>query len=402
MKQVGIIATMEIPFNKPYMTGKELFYISQAHFNGVLAGDGPYTRMCHAWLERHSGCARALLTHSCTAALELASLLLNLAPGDEVIMPSYTFVSTANAFALRGAIPVFVDIRADTLNIDEALVEASITERTKAIVPVHYAGVSCEMATIMALARKYNLYVIEDAAQAIMSSYFGKPLGSIGDLGAFSFHETKTLISGEGGALAINDAGFTARAEIIREKGTDRSRFFRGEIEKYTWKEIGSSFLPGELAASFLWAQFEEAEHITSERLRLWNQYHSLLEELELEGLINRPGVPAGCQHNGHMYYVILKSGIDRMFVLDFLKSRGVNAVFHYVPLHDSPVGKSIGRSLGNLTVTSDSAANIIRLPLWIGLKNAEQEYVVTLLKSAIQGGGPGNQRFSASKTPAR
>ena len=281
-----------IPFNWPYMTGKELDYISEAHLNGSLAGDGPFTKRCHAWLEKKSKCVKALLTHSCTAALEMAALLLEVQPGDEIIMPSYTFVSTANAFVLRGGVPVFVDIREDTLNLNEHLIEAAITPKTRVICVVHYAGVACEMDTIMAIAKRHNLKVVEDAAQGVMASYKGRALGSIGDLGAYSFHETKNLISGEGGALLVNNPEFAMRAEIIREKGTDRSRFFRGEVDKYTWQELGSSFLPGELIAAFLSAQLEEADRITRERLSIWSRYHELLEPLELSGFLRRPIVP--------------------------------------------------------------------------------------------------------------
>lgn len=291
-----------IPFNWPYMTGKELYYIAQSHSNGRLAGDGPFTKRCHTWIENYTGCHKALLTHSCTAALEMAAILLKIKPGDEIVMPSYTFVSTANAFVLQGGVPVFVDIREDTLNIDERLIEAAITPRTRAIVPVHYAGVSCEMDTIMEIAQRHKLAVVEDAAQGMMASYKGRALGSIGDLGAYSFHETKNVISGEGGALLVNDAQMSCRAEIIREKGTDRSQFFRGEVDKYTWQEIGSSFLPGELIAAFLWAQLEEADKITQQRLDSWTIYHESLEQIEAKGLLRRPIIPEGCEHNAHMY----------------------------------------------------------------------------------------------------
>ena len=310
------------------MTGKELFFIAEAHFNGMLAGDGPFTKKCHQWLEQKTGSTKALLTHSCTAALEMAAILADIQPGDEVIMPSYTFVSTANAFVLRGGVPVFVDIRPDTLNIDETLIEAAITNRTKAIVPVHYAGVACEMDTIMAIAKKHNLLVIEDAAQGIMSTYKGRALGSIGHLGCYSFHETKNVISGEGGALLVNDTELVLRAEIIREKGTDRSRFFRGEVDKYTWQEVGSSFLPGELIAAFLWAQLEEAQAITDKRLDVWNEYHRSLEILEQKGLLRRPIIPDGSSHNAHMYYVLLDQKIDRHSVLINLKNSGINLLF--------------------------------------------------------------------------
>lgn len=373
-----------IPFNRPYMTGKELYYIAEAKFGNMLAGDGPFTKRCHKWLEEKSGCDKALLTHSCTAALEMAALLLNIEPGDEVIMPSYTFVSTANAFVLRGGVPVFIDVRPDTLNMDESLVEAAITPRTRAIVPVHYAGVSCEMDSIMNVARHHGLMVIEDAAQGVMASYKGKALGSIGDLGAYSFHETKNVISGEGGALLVNDSSLALRAEIIREKGTDRSRFFRGEVDKYTWQEVGSSFLPGELIAAFLSAQLEEAERITEKRLEIWHGYHQLLERLEAMGSLRRPIVPVECQHNAHMYYILLDSKIDRQEVLDKLKADGISSVFHYVPLHSSPAGVRYGRTEGNMEVTNELSERLVRLPLWAELTHLQQERVVSVLTSAI------------------
>jgi dTDP-4-amino-4,6-dideoxygalactose transaminase len=364
------------------MTGKELYYIAEAHFNGRLAGDGPFTKRCHGWLEESTGCSKALLTHSCTAALEMAALLLNIQPGDEVIMPSYTFVSTANAFVLRGGVPVFVDIREDTLNLDERLIEAAITPRTRAIVPVHYAGVACEMDTIMSIAKCHGLMVVEDAAQGVMASYKGHTLGSIGDLGAYSFHETKNVISGEGGALLVNDPELVLRAEIIREKGTDRSRFFRGEVDKYTWQEVGSSFLPGELSAAFLWAQLEEAGRITKERLATWQYYHELLEPLESKGVLRRPIVPDGCQHNAHMYYVLLAPEIDRQMVLNEFKRNDIWSVFHYVPLHSSPAGQRYGRAHGSLTVTIDQSERLVRLPLWVGLSEQQQERVIAVLKT--------------------
>jgi len=378
------MSEMKIPFNKPHMTGKELFYIAEAHFNGMLAGDGPFTKRCHAWLEERTGAKKAMLTHSCTAALEMAALLLDIQPGDEVIMPSYTFVSTANAFVLRGGVPVFVDIREDTLNIDERLIEAAITSRTKAIVPVHYAGVACEMDAIMDIANRHGLKVVEDAAQGVMASYKGRALGSIGDLGAFSFHETKNVISGEGGALLVNDALLTLRAEIIREKGTDRSRFFRGEVDKYTWQEVGSSFLPGELTAAFLWAQLEDAQAITDRRLASWEHYHEALVPLEAKGAIRRPVIPAGCQHNAHMYYVLLAPEIDRQAVLSELKHNEINSVFHYVPLHSSPAGRRYGRVHGALDVTNRQAERLIRLPLWVGLTKAQQDRVVNVLVNEV------------------
>lgn len=374
----------KIYFNKPYMTGKELYYIAEAKFGNMLAGDGPFTKRCHSWLEANTGSAKALLTHSCTAALEMAALMLDIQPGDEIIMPSYTFVSTANAFVLRGGVPVFVDIREDTLNLDERLIEAAITPRTKAIVPVHYAGVSCEMDEIMAIARRHGLKVVEDAAQGVMARYKGRALGSIGDLGAYSFHETKNVISGEGGALLVNDPALSLRAEIIREKGTDRSRFFRGEVDKYTWQEVGSSFLPGELIAAFLWAQLEEAQSITANRLVSWDRYHTALAPLAAKGLLRRPIVPASCQHNAHMYYVLLTSGIDRQAVLAELKRNEIYSVFHYVPLHSSPAGLRYGRVHGSMANTDTQSEKLIRLPLWVGLTPEQQDRIVSVLGHAL------------------
>jgi dTDP-4-amino-4,6-dideoxygalactose transaminase len=373
-----------IPFNKPYMTGKELFYIAEAHFNNMLAGDGPFTKKCHAWLEQKTGTKKALLTHSCTAALEMAAILADIQPGDEVIMPSYTFVSTANAFVLRGGIPVFVDIRPDTLNIDEKLIEHAITSKTKAIVAVHYAGVGCEMDSIMAIAKKHNLIVIEDAAQGIMSTYKGKALGAIGHLGCYSFHETKNVISGEGGALLINDARFVERAEIIREKGTNRSRFFRGQVDKYTWCDIGSSFLPGELTAAFLWAQFQEASEITQQRLDIWSRYHSALAHLEEKGYLRRPILSENCQQNAHMYYVLIAPQFDRKQILDEFKRNEIGAVFHYVPLHSSPAGQRYGRVHGSIAVTNSQSERLIRLPLWVGITEQQQERVVDVLSKTL------------------
>ncbi|GAA4337596.1 dTDP-4-amino-4,6-dideoxygalactose transaminase [Variovorax defluvii] len=376
--------TERIPFNWPHMTGKELYYIAESHFNGRLAGDGPFTRRCHQWIEARAGCSKALLTHSCTAALEMAALLMDIQPGDEIIMPSYTFVSTANAFVLRGGVPVFVDIRADTLNLDESLIEAAITPRTRGIAVVHYAGVACEMDAVMDIAKRHGLVVVEDAAQGVMASYKGRALGSLGHLGTYSFHETKNVISGEGGALLVNDPALAERAEVIREKGTNRSRFFRGEVDKYTWQEVGSSFLPGELVAAFLWAQLEEAERITQMRLDAWNRYHGLLEPLESSRQLRRPTVPAGCRHNAHMYYVLIQPEIDRQKVLDALKLAGISAVFHYVPLHSSPAGRRYGRTHGALDVTDRQSECLVRLPLWVGLSPEKQELVVQVLADAI------------------
>lgn len=376
--------TEKIQFNRPFMTGKELYYVAEAKFGNMLAGDGPFTKRCHQWLEHKCGCDKALLTHSCTAALEMAALLLDIEPGDEIIMPSYTFVSTANAFVLRGGVPVFVDIREDTLNMDERLIESAITSRTRAIVPVHYAGVACEMDKIMAIARQYGLKVIEDAAQGVMATYKGKALGSIGDLGAYSFHETKNVISGEGGALLVNSPDLARRAEIIREKGTDRSRFFRGEVDKYTWQEVGSSFLPGELIAAFLWAQLEEADRITQERLTSWQRYHQLLETLEAKGALRRPIVPDECKHNAHMYYVLLNQKINRQQVLDAFKREEIYSVFHYIPLHTSPAGSRYGRAHGALEITNQQSERLVRLPLWVGLSEEQQDRVVEVLRKSV------------------
>lgn len=370
------MSSINIPFNKPYMTGRELWYIAQAHTNGHLAGDGMFTKKCHAWLEARTGSHKALLTHSCTAALEMAAILADIQPGDEVIMPSYTFVSTANAFVLRGGVPVFVDIRPDTLNIDETKIEAAITPRTRAIVPVHYAGVACEMDTIMDIAQRHNLLVIEDAAQGIMSTYKGKPLGSIGHLGAYSFHETKNIISGEGGALLINDERFAERAEIIREKGTNRGQFFRGQVDKYTWVDIGSSYLPGEVIAAFLWAQMEEADQITSKRLMVWSFYHQALAPLEMAEKLRLPVVPAECAQNAHMYYIVLPNLETRTQAIAQMKGAGINTVFHYVSLHDAPYGKKHGRAHDDLPITRMASDCLLRLPLWLGVEAHQQKIV--------------------------
>jgi dTDP-4-amino-4,6-dideoxygalactose transaminase len=373
-----------IPFNQPYMTGRELFNIARAHFNGRLAGDGPYTARCHAWLENETGSARALLTHSCTAALEMTAMLADIEPGDEVIMPSFTFASTANAFVLRGGVPVFVDIREDTLNLDEAQIEAAITPSTRAIVPVHYAGVACEMDTITAIARRHGLMVIEDAAQGVMAYYKQRPLGTLGALGTYSFHETKNVISGEGGALLVNDPDLVQRAEIIREKGTDRSRFFRGEVDKYTWQEAGSSFLPGELIASFLSAQLDDARAITDMRLACWDYYHAALQPFEQSGRLRRPVVPADCAQNGHMYYILLPEGVGRDTVIAGLRARNVAAVFHYVPLHSAPAGMRLGRATSNMQHTNATSERLIRLPMWVGLTDAQQARVVEALDQVL------------------
>jgi dTDP-4-amino-4,6-dideoxygalactose transaminase len=364
---------MKIPFNRPWMTGRELEYIREAHEHGHLAGDGMFSKRCHTWLEKQIGCQKALLTHSCTSALEMAAILLDLEPGDEIIMPSFTFVSTANAFVLRGAVPVFVDIRPDTLNIDENLIEAAITPRTRAICVVHYAGVGCEMDTIAAIAARHGLAVIEDAAQGIMSRYKGRPLGSIGALGALSFHETKNVIAGEGGALLINDARFCERAEIIREKGTNRSRFFRGEVDKYTWVDVGSSYLPGEIIAAFLASQLEHAESITARRMAIWQRYYDWAASFEANGDVRRPIVPTECVHNAHMFYLLLRDIETRTRFIGALKAAGIGAVFHYVPLHSSPAGQRFCRVAGRMTVTDDVSDRLVRMPLWAGLEDHQQ-----------------------------
>jgi dTDP-4-amino-4,6-dideoxygalactose transaminase len=362
------------------VTGKEHAYIDEAIGNHQLSGDGAFTKRCHQWIERETGCAKALLTPSCTAALELAALLVDIEPGDEVIMPSYTFVSTANAFVLRGAVPVFVDIRTDTLNLDERLIESAITERTRAIVPVHYAGVACEMDAIVAIAKRHDLSIVEDAAQAVTAGYKGRALGSIGDLGTFSFHDTKNVTSGEGGSLLVNARSLVQRAEILREKGTDRSRFIRGEVDKYTWQDVGSSFLLGELAAAFLQAQLEQAREITQGRLAIWDRYHDLLAPLEQAGFIQRPVVPDGCEHNAHMYYIILAPEFDRQGVLDEFRRQQIGAVFHYVPLHSAPAGIRVGRAHGELQATTSLSRRLVRLPMWLGLGESQQQRVVEVL----------------------
>lgn len=372
-----------IPFNKPYMAGKELWYITEAHAKGQLSGNGDFTKRCNHWLEERIGCEKALLTHSCTAALEMAAFLADLGPGDEVIMPSFTFVSTANAFVLRGATPVFVDIRPDTLNLDELQIEEAITENTRAIVPVHYAGVACEMDTIMEIARKNNLVVIEDAAQGIMSAYKGYPLGSIGDIGAMSFHETKNIISGEGGAILINNENMSGRAEIILEKGTNRKAFFQGEVDKYSWVDFGSSFLPSDLIAAYLWAQMEEALAITKRRLMLWEHYHSGLRPLAQAGLLRRPIIPEHCRHNAHMYYILLPDASKRAQLIEHLRSKSIYSVFHYVPLHDSPMGLRYGRSSGDLSQTVDLSSRLLRLPFWLGVE-VHQEEVISEIRKAL------------------
>jgi dTDP-4-amino-4,6-dideoxygalactose transaminase len=373
-----------IPFNRPYATGRECDYIREAIASAHLSGDGLFTRRCHAWLEERVGVRRALLTHSCTAALEMAALLTIVQPGDEVVMPSYTFVSTANAFVLRGAVPVFVDIRPDTLNLDEQRVADAVTSRTKGIVAVHYAGVPCEMDEIAAVARLHDLVVIEDAAQALGSTYRSRPAGTLGAMAATSFHETKNVISGEGGALLINDPALVPRAEIIREKGTDRSRFLRGDVDKYSWVDVGSSFLPSEITAAFLWAQLEVADRIAAARLETWRTYYEALADLERRERIRRPVVPEHCRHNAHMFYVLVNDRVDRAIVLRHLNANGINAVFHYVPLHSSPAGRQYGRPTGKLPHTETLSERLIRLPLWVGLQPSDIARIVETLTEAL------------------
>lgn len=380
-----------IPFNSPFIVGKELFYIAQAVMSGKIAGDGMFTKRCHEFMEQRFGARRVLLTHSCTAALEMCALLADIQPDDEVIMPSFTFVSTANAFALRGARIRFVEIRLDNLNMDETKVEEAITERTKAIVPVHYAGVACEMDTILGIAKRHNLLVIEDAAQGVNATYKGRFLGTIGHLGAYSFHETKNFISGEGGALVINDDRFIERAEIIREKGTNRSRFFRGEVDKYTWVDIGSSYLPSEIVAAFLYAQLEEAETITSRRQAIYSRYLEAFTPLAEAGLVQIPSWPPECQHNAHLFYLILPSEAARDQLIHNLRQQGIHTVFHYVPLHTSPMGGSMGYKPGDLPITEDLAARLVRLPCFFELGTAQQEEVILAIKGHSHGSFDGD-----------
>ena len=377
---------LRIPFNRPYTLGTELTYIAEAIAAGHLSGDGAFSARCSKRLEEMHGVARALLTHSCTSALEMAALLANVGPGDEVIMPSYTFVSTANAFALRGATPVFVDIRPDTLNIDETQIGDAISPRTRAVVPVHYAGVGCEMDPIMALAEKHDLLVIEDAAQGVCATYRGRALGAIGHLGSLSFHETKNVLSGEGGALLLRDDALVSRAEILREKGTNRTAFFRGQVDKYTWVDLGSSFLPSEIIAAFLWAQLEQAEGLTTRRLAIWHRYHEALADLEAAGVLQRPIVPDHCVHNAHMYYVILADLDERQRVIRELAASGIGAVFHYVPLHSAPAGARLGRTVGELSNTTRISERLLRLPIWVGIEPRLDEVIGAVRASATRG----------------
>ena len=370
-----------IVFNIPPYTGKELHYISQAVEKQKICGDGEFTKKCSQWIEKRTGTGKCLLTTSCTHATELAALLADVGPGDEVIMPSYTFVSTANAFVLRGATPVFVDIRPDTMNIDENLIEAAVTDRTKAILPVHYAGVSCEMDKILEIARAHDLFVIEDAAQGIMSTYKGRPLGTIGDFGAFSFHETKNYSMGEGGALLIRDEKYVEEAEILREKGTNRSQFFRGQVDKYRWINYGSSYLPSDMNAAYLWAQLEMADEINAHRLSLWSQYYELLAPLQEQGILDLPVIPEGCEHNAHMFYIKAKDLEERTALLSFLKENDILAVFHYVLLHSAHAGQKFGRFHGADTYTTKESERICRLPMFYKLTSEEVSYIAGKVK---------------------
>ena len=377
---------MRINFNVPPFTGREMIYIKQAVDAQKICGDGQFTAKCNKWIENKTGCEKALLTTSCTHATELAALLADIRPGDEVIMPSYTFVSTADAFVLRGATPVFVDIRPDTMNIDETLIEDAITEHTKAIVPVHYAGVGCEMDVIMDIARRHNLMVIEDAAQGIMSTYKGQALGAIGDMGCFSFHETKNFSMGEGGALLMKDSRFIEDAEIFREKGTDRSKFFRGQVDKYRWVNYGSSYLPSDMNAAYLWAQLELADEITKARMDRWNQYDALLRDLADKGLIEQPFVPDYCTHNAHMYYIKVRDLEQRSDFINFMKSKDVLTVFHYVPLHTAPAGIKYGRFHGEDNFTTRESDRLVRLPMYYALTEDDVNYICECVHEYFEG----------------
>lgn len=374
-----------IRFNVPPFTGKEMDYIKQAVEAQKICGDGEFTKKDNQWMEERFGAKKVLLTTSCTHATELAALLADIKPGDEVIMPSFTFVSTADAFVLRGAVPVFVDIRPDTMNIDETKIEAAITEKTKAIVPVHYAGVACEMDTIMNIAKRHNLVVIEDAAQGVMSKYKGQALGTIGEFGCYSFHETKNYSMGEGGAIVIKNEKDIERAEIFREKGTNRSKFFRGQIDKYTWVDYGSSYLPSELNAAYLYAQLEKADEIFDDRMSSWNRYYENLKELAEQGHIELPTIPADCEHNAHMFYLKAKDLEERTALIDFLKSKDILAVFHYIPLHTAPAGQAYGRFHGEDKYTTKESERLMRLPLYYGLKPEQVDYISEQVKAFYQ-----------------
>ncbi|WP_048306708.1 dTDP-4-amino-4,6-dideoxygalactose transaminase [Halomonas sp. PR-M31] len=371
-----------IPFNKPSYTGREDDFVLDAMRSSKISGGGAYASYCQQWFEEHLGCYKSLLTPSCTHALEMTAMLINIRPGDEVIMPSYTFVSTANAFVLRGAKIVFVDIHPATMNIDERLIEAAITQKTKAVVVVHYAGVACEMDSIMTLADRYGLFVIEDAAQAMLSTYKGKPLGCIGHLGTYSFHETKNYTSGgEGGLLIVNDERFAERAEVLREKGTNRSQFFRGMVDKYSWVDVGSSYLPSELQAAYLWGQLQSVDGIDADRRRSWEYYNESLEPLAERGVVQLPTIPDTCRHNVHMFYIKVRDIDERSELLAFLKEKGIGAVFHYVPLHTSQGGKHWGTFVGEDEYTTQESDRLLRLPLWYGIDEKDLSRVVTAVK---------------------
>lgn len=366
-----------ISFNVPPYAGKEIEYIKDAISNRKICGDGAYTKKCNAWIEEKTGVRKALLTTSCTTATEMAAILAGIEPGDEVIMPSYTFVSTANAFVLRGAKVVFVDIRPDTMNIDEKLIENAITEKTKAIVPVHYAGVGCEMDTILDIAKRHDLIVIEDAAQGVMSTYKGKALGTIGDMGVYSFHETKNYSMGEGGAIMLRDEDHCEEAEIIREKGTDRSKFLRGQVDKYSWISAGSSYLPSELNAAYLWAELEVADEINNVRLATWNRYYEGLKDLQNKGIVELPVIPEECEHNAHMFYIKAADIEERTDLIQYLIDHGVHAVFHYVPLHSAPAGAKFGRMAGEDRYTTKESSRLLRLPMYYGLTEEDTAKVI-------------------------
>ena len=370
-----------ISFNVPPVTGKEIIYMQDAISRNKICGDGYYTKLCNKWIEDTTGIAKALLTTSCTHATELAAILCDINPGDEVIMPSYTFVSTADAFVLRGAKVVFVDIRPDTMNIDEKLIENAITDKTVAIVPVHYAGVSCEMDTIMEIAEKYNLKVVEDAAQGVMSKYKGKSLGTIGDYGCYSFHETKNYSMGEGGAILIRDAKDSDRAEIVREKGTDRSRFLRGQVDKYTWVAAGSSYLPSDLNAAYLYAQLEVAQQVFDDRMNSWNKYNEAFKYLKDKGVIETPFVPEECEHNAHMYYIKLDNIEERTKFINYMKENDILAVFHYIPLHSAPAGREYGVFAGEDKYTTKESERIVRLPLYYNMGETVDEVISKVYK---------------------
>lgn len=378
------IINSSIPFNVPPYMGTEIQYVKNAVYARKISGDGEYTRRCNKWLEEKTGASKVLLTTSCTHALEMAALLCNIQPGDEVIMPSFTFCSTADAFALRGATIVFVDVRPDTMNIDENLIEGAITSKTKVIVPVHYAGVSCEMDAIMQTAEKYGLIVVEDAAQGVLSTYNGKQLGSIADIGCYSFHETKNYSMGEGGALILRENGYVDNAEIIREKGTNRSQFFRGQIDKYTWLRTGSSYLPSDINAAYLYAQLEGADIIFKNRMETWNYYYNELKELDKKEKISIPYIPTECKHNAHMFWIKLRDLEERTRFIQYAQEKGVNTVYHYIPLHSSPAGIKYGRFYSEDRYTTKESERLVRLPLWYGMEDKEREKVVGIVRDFV------------------